>query len=124
MQSDHQQIDLILTDEADNSFNSLSIHKMSVKLDLLALCHGTRRSQQLHVKVAAILIKGYEKSWVRDGGERRVRGKTCHHGNRMKPGSETFSEPDRGDQRPTRLWRFVIGYCNVLVHLFSSGFAG
>jgi len=42
MQSDHQQIDLILTDEADNSFNSLSIQQMSMNLDLLALCRGTR----------------------------------------------------------------------------------
>jgi hypothetical protein len=44
MQSDHQQIDLILTDEADNSFNSLSIQQMSMNLDLLALCRGTRLS--------------------------------------------------------------------------------
>jgi hypothetical protein len=58
MQSDHQQIDLILTDEADNSLNGFSIHQMGVKLDLLALCRSARCGLQSLVELVAILIEG------------------------------------------------------------------
>ena len=123
MQSDHQQIDFVLTNEADNSIDRLSIHQMSLKLDFIALGRGTRCGLQSVVELVAILIEGYQKGRVRAGGERRVHREVCHYRNRMKPSPKAICEPDRGDQRSAGLWRFVIGYGNVLVH-FSSRPAG
>ncbi len=117
MQSDDEQIDLVLACEADDGIHRFSIHQMSDKFDTLAQCSRSRGGLQLLIEFLPIVFEDDGDGGIRAGCECCVGWELLHHGNGLKPYTQSFRKMNRSGQGAAGLQRFVIGYGNVSKHL-------